>query len=489
MASTTHRRSRFTLGVKLSIFVAILVLLVSASMAYFLVIRSANSSRAEAETKFKSLATIIASMRGQGYGGRHYDPMLVKMFVDLGAKFGTHLCFATFQDASGKIEGGSLNLDLLEEAAPGLMASLAGQDNQGRLERTAEWKWTNESVRTFKVKLEGNQGQALGWARLGFSTVDMERKLKDSLSVNLLVTLLAILCGLGGSLLLARHFSRPIRQIAAAMEGVSEGKLDNTLTISSRDEIGVLANSFNFMVRGLRERERIRNTFARYVSDQVAERILKEEDDLGLTGELKRVTVLFLDIRGFTALSEMLRPREVVALLNDYFGIVIDVIFQYEGTINKFIGDSIMAIYGAPQVIDFPEMRGVITAVEIQKKVGEFNWRRMQEGKPVANFGIGVHSGEAIAGNIGSARRMEYTVIGRDVNLAQRIEATTREGQILISETTYNKVKEWVEVQTKEPVFMKGILEPIPLYEVTTVNIGSLQDLRAAASAATRSMS
>lgn len=470
-------------------FVAVLVLLISASMAYFLVIRTANMSRAEAETRFKSLATLIASMRGQGYGGRNYDPMLVKMFVDLGVKFGTHLCFATFQDAAGKIEGGSINLEMLAEAAPQLAASLEGHKSQAQLERTAEWKWTDESVRTFRVKLEGNQGQALGWASLGFSTLETERKLKDSLKVNLLVTLLAILCGLAGSLVLARHFSRPIRQVAAAMEGVSEGQLDKTLTINSRDEIGVLANSFNFMVRGLRERERIRNTFARYVSDQVAERILKEEDDLGLTGELKRVTVMFLDIRGFTSLSEMLRPREVVALLNDYFGIVIDVIFQYEGTINKFIGDSIMAIYGAPQAIDFPEMRGVMTAVEIQRKVGEFNWKRMQEGKPVANFGIGVHSGEAIAGNIGSARRMEYTVIGRDVNLAQRIEATTREGQVLISETTFEKTKDWVDVQSKEPVFMKGILEPIPLYEVTTIKIGSLEELRAPDAAAARSKS
>jgi class 3 adenylate cyclase len=165
-----------------------------------------------------------------------------------------------------------------------------------------------------------------------------------------------------------------------------------------------------------------------------------------------------------------------VALLNDYYEIIVEIILSNEGTINKFIGDSIMAIYGAPSYIDYPELRGVVTAVTIQKAIGEFNWQRMQEGKPVVNFGIGVHSGEAIAGNIGSARRVEYTVIGRDVNLAQRIEAATREGQVLVSETTYKKVVGLVEVQSKEPVFMKGILEPIPLYEVTGMKTSSFEE-------------
>jgi class 3 adenylate cyclase len=489
MTSYSFRASRFTLGVKLSLFVAALVLAVSASMAYFLVIRTSALRRITMENRFKSLATIIASMRGHGYGGRQYDPMMVKMFVEFGVKLGTNLCFATFSSSTGEIESGSLNPDLLAEAAPDLAASLKDLSEQEKITRIAEWRWAEESVRTFKVSLEGKDGKVLGTATLGFSTMETERQLSSSLFANLIVTGVAFLLGLAASLLLARNFSKPIRQIASAMHDVSEGNLSQTLAIQSRDEIGILAESFNFMIKGLRERERIRSTFARYVSDQVAERILKEEDDLGLTGELKRVTVIFLDIRGFTTLTEYLHPREVVALLNDYFEIVIEIIFRYEGTINKFIGDSIMAIYGAPQSIDFPEVRGIITAVEIQKSVGEFNWKRMQEGKPVVNFGIGIHSGEAIAGNIGSARRMEYTVIGRDVNLAQRIESATREGQVLISEPTYRKAAEYIEAQQKDAMFMKGILEPIPLYEVTSMKIASIEDLRAQVSQARGSLS
>lgn len=475
MEASTFRASRFNLGVKLSIFVIVLVLGVSASMAYFLVYRSAADRRTSMETRFTSFARIIGGMRGHGYGGRTYDPMLVKMFVDFGVQLGTHLCYVVFTDAEGKLEGGSLNRELLIEAAPELDSALEGHSTPEQLKRVLEWRWTKESVRPFKVKLQGKEGSALGWAILGFSTTELERQIGRSMVANLVVTAIAFLLGLVGALWLSRHFARPIRQVAAAMQGVADGSLDQTLTVQSKDEIGVLAQSFNIMTQGLRDRERIKSTFARYVSDQVAERILREEDSLDLAGELRKVTVLFLDIRGFTSLAEYLHPREVVALLNDYYEIIVEIIFTNEGTVNKFIGDSIMAIYGAPSYIDYPELRGVVTAVTIQKAIGEFNWQRMQEGKPVVNFGIGVHSGEAIAGNIGSARRVEYTVIGRDVNLAQRIEAATREGQVLVSEPTYKKVAGLVEVQSKEPVFMKGILEPIPLYEVTGMKTSSFE--------------
>ncbi len=465
------KTSRFTLGVKMALFTALLVLLMGGGMAYFLVVRTVMQNRVETHRRFRSLASMVAGMRGQGYGGRQYDPALVKMFVDLGVKFGTHLCFVVFLDGKGRVEDGSINRGLLEEAAPSLSLYAKKASDRLLLEKLAGWKWSSESVKTFRVELKGKEGEVLGWALLGFSTVENQRLLRRTLQANLAVTGVMVLLAILASLWMARQFVRPIRTVAQAMEAVRRGNLQMSLELRRGDEIGVLARSFNFMVQGLRERERIRNTFARYVSDQVAEKILSEGGDFDFAGELRQVTVMFLDIRGFTALSEMLRPRQVVRLLNDYFEIVIDVIFRFEGTINKFIGDSIMAVYGAPHSIDHAELRGVMTAVEIQRRIGELNWQRMQEGKPVANFGIGVHSGEAIAGNIGSEKRMEYTVVGRDVNLAQRIEAVTREGQVLISESTYEKVKPFVQVRPMEPVRMKGILEPIALFEVTALNL------------------
>ena len=466
MAEKSALRTRFGLGLKLSLFVTVLVLVVSGSMAFFLIRQSSESRQTALDQQVASLGRMIGSMRGTSLE-RKVDPALLRMYVEQAHSMGTTLCFAIFLDAEGKLDGGYLNTELLSAAAPAIASDFKGLDKQAMLAKLASWSWTSEPVRDFRIGLRDSDGKSLGAALLGFSTLATEEAISKAITTNLIVTAAAFLISLAAALVFAGQFVRPIRSVALAMQQVSEGELDLKLSVKSRDEVGVLASSFNVMVEGLVERGRIRTTFARYVSDQVAERILKEDNDLDLSGELRQVTVLFLDIRGFTSLTEFLHPREVVALLNDYFGIIIEIVFRYEGTINKFIGDSIMAIYGAPATIDQPEMRAVSTAVEIQKAVGEYNWSRMQEGKPVVNFGIGIHSGEAIAGNIGSALRMEYTVIGRDVNLAQRIESATREGQVLISDSTAQRLTGGVELHKKDAVFMKGIVEPIQLWEVT----------------------
>ncbi len=478
MADDALRKTRFGLGLKLALFVTVMVMAVSGAMAFFLIKRTADTRRAAMEQQVATLSRMIGSMRGTSLE-RKVDPALLRMYVEQAHTMGTGLCFALFLTADGQLEDGYLNESLLAEAAPELSAQLGGLDLRGRLAKLAGFTWTDEPLRDFRIGLQDASGRSLGAALLGFSTVQMNAEIRTAIWLNLIVTAAAFCLAVVAALIFSRQFVRPIRQVAAAMERVSAGELDQRLAVTSRDEVGVLANAFNYMADGLKERERIRSTFARYVSDQVAERILREDDELDLTGELRRVTVLFLDIRGFTSLTEFLRPREVVALLNDYFGIIIEIIFRFEGTVNKFIGDSIMAIYGAPASIELPKLRAVMTAVEIQAAVGEYNWRRMQDGKPVVNFGIGIHTGEAIAGNIGSALRMEYTVIGRDVNLAQRIESTTREGQVLISDSTAEGLHEVIEMQRKEAVFVKGIVEPIQLWEVTGLKVADLDAARA----------
>ncbi|MBN2493935.1 MAG: HAMP domain-containing protein [Deltaproteobacteria bacterium] len=471
-------RGRWTLGVKLSLLVSALVLGVSATMALFVALRTAQDHRSAMNRQVRSMGQLFGVVRGTG-SVRRFDPTLIRMFVEHAHEMGTGLCFVVLLDAEERVEpGSSFNVHLLREAAPSLAARMHTGTEQERFECILGWSFGEESIRTFRLHIKDKDGTTIGKVLFGFSTVEMDAQIRASIWTNAEITLAAFLFGLIGAFLMARHFTRPIRQMAEAMQRVSAGQLEQTLAVTSRDEIGTLASTFNFMTRGLRERERIRHTFARYVSDQVAERILKEQDELDLRGELRKVTVLFLDIRGFTTLSEDKEPREVVSLLNDYFEIIIDIIFRYEGTINKFIGDSIMAIYGAPHAIDLPEARAALTAVEIQRAVGEYNWKRLQEGKAVVNFGIGIHSGEAIAGNIGSARRMEYTVIGRNVNLAQRIEASTREGQILISEATYAKVSDIVVTRSKEAVFMKGIVEPIPLFEVVEMKANTIKEIK-----------
>jgi len=462
----------------MALFVTALVLAVSAALAFFLIQQSATARQVEMERRVNSLGRVIGGMRGTGYE-RAFDPELVKMYVEQADQMGTQLAFVVFLDAEGRVEGGSLNERLLREAAPAAGREVAARPAAGRLAALEGLDWAGTEIRPYTIRMQGAEGRTLGRALLGFSTVETRRQIRQALTTNLVVT--AAACGLGLllALLLARRFSRPIRMVAAAMQRVAAGELDQNLEVTRRDELGVLALAFNVMTQGLRDRDRIRHTFARYVSDKVAQRVLQEEDELDLRGELRQVTVLFMDIRGFTSVSEFLHPRQVVALLNDYFAIIVDIILKNDGTVNKFIGDSIMAIYGAPTSIDLPEFRAVITAVEIQQAVGEYNWQRMQDGRPVVNFGIGIHSGEAIAGNVGSAQRMEYTVIGRDVNLAQRIESSAREGQVLVSAATYARVAQLAELQAKEAVFMKGIVEPIQLFEVVALKVASIEEARA----------
>ncbi len=484
MTPAGPRKTRFGLGLKLSLFVTVLVLGVSAAMGFFLIDQSAAARREAMEQQVATLGRMIGSMRGTSLE-RRVDPALLRLYVEQAHRLGTDLAFALFLDAEGELDGGHLNQNLLAEAAPGLAADIAGLEREAQLRRLAAADWEERPIRGYRIGLRGAGGRVLGSALLGFSRVRLDAEIRRALRTNVLVTAAAFLLAVVGAWLMARQFVRPIRRIADAMARVAEGGLEQRLAVNRRDEVGVLADAFNVMTRGLRERERIRHTFARYVSDQVAERILKEEDELDLAGELRQVTVLFLDIRGFTALAEFLHPREVVALLNDYFEIIIEIVFRFEGTVNKFIGDSIMALYGAPAPLEMPELRAVMTAVEIQRAVGEYNWRRMQAGKPVVHFGIGVHSGEAIAGNIGSARRMEYTVIGRDVNLAQRIEASTKEGQVLISDRTAGRVRNSAVLEQREAVFMKGIVEPIQLWEVTGLKVSSLEQARGLAETVT----
>jgi adenylate cyclase len=271
-----------------------------------------------------------------------------------------------------------------------------------------------------------------------------------------------------GALSIARRIAQPLTDLSAAMGRVREGDFEITAAPSARtnDEIGDLARSFDEMALGLKERERLRGTLGRYVSGDVAERILSEDDDLSLRGEVRHVAVLFLDVRGFTTISEKLTPTEVVALLNEYFDVVVDRVAAHGGTVNKFIGDAAMCIWGAPKPALEAERSAVFCALEIQARARQLSAERTRRGLTTVGFGIGINAGEAVAGNLGAAKRLEYTVIGDAVNLAQRLESQARAGEVLVSQPVYVKVAAEVEAAPRDPVKLKGKSKPVPLWEI-----------------------
>ncbi len=219
-------------------------------------------------------------------------------------------------------------------------------------------------------------------------------------------------------------------------------------------------------MESLRQRDFIRETFGRYLSNEVVEELLGSPGGLKMGGENRDVTFLVSDLRGFTALSMRLSPQEVIDILNRYLGRMVEVIKRYRGTLNEIEGDGILTFFGAPLASSDDPERAVACAIEMQNAMVEMNAEQGRLNLPELAMGIGINSGEVVVGNIGSEKRAKYSAIGSPINTAYRVESYTVGGQILISPTTYEKVKSLVEIQGTMVVKFKGIDRPVTLYNV-----------------------
>src|SRR5437588_8611960 len=235
------------------------------------------------------------------------------------------------------------------------------------------------------------------------------------------------------------------------------GDYSARVPVVATDETGVLAQSFNTMVEGVDERERLREAFGAYVDPGLAERVLEEGSDLA--GEEVPVTILFLDIRDFTAFAEHAQPKEVVAMLNDFWELVVPVLLRHGGHANKFIGDGLLGVFGAPERLPDHAERAVAAAQEIVALV-----RERYEGR--VGVGIGVNSGPVVAGTVGGGGRVEFTVIGDAVNTAARVEAATREtgDDVLVTDATRALLPDGpFAFEERPPMSLKGKREQVGL--------------------------
>ncbi len=226
------------------------------------------------------------------------------------------------------------------------------------------------------------------------------------------------------------------------------------------------------LLQKIREEAEARSNLSRYLADQVVEAVLAGKIDLSMGGERRAVTVLFTDIRSFTSLSEQMPPEHVLALLNEYFSEAVPIIKRYEGTVDKFIGDALMAVFGAPNEQPDQALRAVRAAVEIQEVVKELRiqWidKPWAEKMDVFSFavGIGVNTGYAVAGNLGSEDRREYAVIGDAVNVASRLCSAAGPDEVLIGGDTAAAVESVVRLERLEPMRVKGRAQPVSAYRV-----------------------
>jgi adenylate cyclase len=268
----------------------------------------------------------------------------------------------------------------------------------------------------------------------------------------------------------ARRLSRPVQQLARHTQLIASGDYTTKLNLRRQDELGDLANAFNHMSSGLAERDQVRDLLDKNVSPEVAAQLMQEGSALG--GEERMVSVLFADLRGFTTMSEHMPPRDVVALLNRYLNHMAGVIEAEGGVIDKFIGDEIMALFGAPVRQSDCALRAVRAALGMRQALAKLNEELVAEGLPPLAFGIGINSARVVAGNIGSASRLNYSVIGDGVNLAARLQAQTRKPEfktdLIVSEATLTAAGAKADILSRNlgTVTVKGRAQATQIYAV-----------------------
>jgi class 3 adenylate cyclase len=272
---------------------------------------------------------------------------------------------------------------------------------------------------------------------------------------------LGVACGVGFVALLIG----PIRRLRAGVERLTAGDLAARVPPTSSDEVGELTRAFNEMGESLQQKERIQRAFGRYASDYVLNALLETPEGTEVEGAEREVTLMFVDVRGFTRMSEGLKARDVVSLLNDVFQLVSDAILQRGGTLDKFIGDSVMAYFGAPIPSEDHAVQAVNTAVDIMRAIRNRN-RSLGPGDHAAELGIGIHTGPVVVGNIGSDRRTDFTAIGDAVNVAARLEKLAKPGEILVTEAVQRRVRGAWRLRFEGERQLSGRVEPVHVYAV-----------------------
>ena len=272
--------------------------------------------------------------------------------------------------------------------------------------------------------------------------------------------------------LFSNSITNPIKELVAASSKIEHGEFELDIKPRTHDEIGLLTSSFVQMGKGLAEREKLMISFSKFTNKTVAQKAANGELTLG--GENRNATIFFSDIRSFTAMSEKMQPNEVVEFLNLYMTKMVECVNKTNGVVDKYIGDAIMAVWGAPESGGSPAvdaLNAVIAALMMRGALYKFNKERAEKGLPPVRIGCGINSGPVVAGQIGSEERMEYTVIGDAVNLASRTEALNKPfaTDILITENTYNLIKEKLVVEEMPGVHVKGKTDAIKMFAVINI--------------------
>jgi adenylate cyclase len=282
----------------------------------------------------------------------------------------------------------------------------------------------------------------------------------------MILTVIILLIGLTTSIFVSLYFSKPIVALKNSAQILGRADFSHRLNLRRNDELGDLAKAFNQMATGLGERELIRETFGKYVSPEIRDRILS--GDIPLNGERREATLLFSDLRGFTPYVEKNSPEDVVRSMREYFSAMEAAIKKHGGLVLQFVGDEIEAVFGVPIAVGDHAERALLAALDMRQALAELNQERSETGQQPFVHGIGIYTGNVLAGNIGSEERLSYTLYGNTVNLASRIQGLTKkvEWDILVHEGTLEQIKRPFNVAKEDQHLVKGYSKPITVYRL-----------------------
>ena len=307
-----------------------------------------------------------------------------------------------------------------------------------------------------------------GYVFITLSKQNMIRSLNNLRFVIIMITAFMSLIAIFLAFVMSKHLSQPIYNLVDASKAIDDGNYKFRLNERRNDEIGELAHAFNHMAHGLFQKSQVEDAFSRYVSSNVAQKVLQNLDEVELGGIHVNASVLFADIVGFTSISEKMPPDEIANLLNEYFTQISNIAQLHNGHIDKFMGDCAMAVFGVPEVTSDHSYNAVSCAISIQEKVKQLNQQRLKEKKIPVHFRIGVNTGVMVAGNLGSNDRMEYTVIGDPVNLASRLAGIAKSDQIIVLEEFYRQdnIEQRIEATQHKVIRVRGIEDEVSTWLV-----------------------
>ena len=330
----------------------------------------------------------------------------------------------------------------------------------------------NDIQRTVQNQRESVNSKMAAWSASAAKAT--ERRERSVFWLTIAATTSTVLLGFTVAALITNRLSRPVRSLATAMRDVQQGNLDIQLPVGSTDEVGRLTDSFNFFVKELRSKERMKQTFGKYIDPRILEHVLAQPGAEALVGGRRDMTVSFADLIGFTGLSERLTPLLMVTLLNRHFGLQAIAVQEHHGVVDKFIGDSVMAFWGPPFVK--PEEHAVLACRAAQAQLGALDALRrelpditgLRRDLPAIDLCIGICTGEVVVGNIGSDNTRSYTVIGDTANLAARLERANRVygTQILVAEATAQMTGSQFEMREIDTISVKGKTETTRVLEL-----------------------